>query len=134
MTAPVITEPAAAEKSEKIAMTAPVITEQQTAGNMQMSFVLPSQYTSLQQLPEPNNPRVQLIQVPESTYAAVQFTGAPGQQELDQRLSQLKQSLAADAEVKVPAEARPLYCRYNPPWTPWFLRTNELLLGVDYTS
>lgn len=131
MTAPVITEKVPAT-SEKIAMTAPVITEQSTSGGVQMAFILPSKYTSLQQLPVPNDPKVQLIEVPATTFAAIQFSGTPGQSELDEKTERLKQALSADENVQMPSDSRTLYCRYNPPWTPGFLRTNEILLSVDY--
>jgi hypothetical protein len=70
--------------SQSIAMTAPVHTEitgdviesNGTSGGMKMAFFLPSQYTSIEQLPRPKDDRVRLVQVPAKRYAVVTFNGS----------------------------------------------------------
>ena len=69
MTAPV----AQKRSSEKIAMTAPV-TQTEDAGAWTVRFTMPSAY-SLEALPEPNDPRVQLRTLPPARFAVLQFSG-----------------------------------------------------------
>ncbi len=39
-----------------------------------MSFIMPEEYKSVQDLPIPKNSQVQLIEVPEATYAVIRFS------------------------------------------------------------
>jgi hypothetical protein len=74
MTAPVHTEPRAAAADSDAAAAAP--------GGMTMAFFLPSKYTSLEQLPRPNNPLVRLVEVPAKRYAVVTFSGLVGDEKV----------------------------------------------------
>jgi hypothetical protein len=49
---------------------------------MKMAFFLPSKYTSLAQLPRPNNPLVRLVEVPAKRYAVVAFSGFTGDEKV----------------------------------------------------
>ena len=65
MTAPVET----ATRSETIAMTVPVETQSQAAGRYAMRFFLPAGY-DLQTAPQPTDPRVHILELPERTLAS----------------------------------------------------------------
>jgi hypothetical protein len=43
---------------------------------------------------------------------------------------ELREALARDG-VKTKKNAEVMAAGYNPPWTPWFLKTNEVLLEVE---
>jgi hypothetical protein len=121
MTAPVIQEPS----SEKIAMTAPVVQEADESG-WRVAFVLPAEY-SWGTAPQPTEPRVSLRLVPERTVAVVRFSGTWGEDRFADREGELRAQLAKHGLQPV-GEA--VYARYNPPFTPWFMRRNEVMIPV----
>ena len=89
--------------------------------------MMPSAYT-LATLPEPLDAKVKLRQVEGKTVAAHTYSGSWSQSNYDEHLGILKTALAK-AGVKTVGE--PLYSRYNAPFTPWFLRKNEIWLNVQ---
>lgn len=121
MTAPV-TQTAAPVRMD---MTAPV-TQAAAPGGMRVQFVLPKGIT-LATAPEPIDPRVQLRVVPSSTWAAIRYSGSWSQANYQEHLGELKASLAA---AGVATQGEPVLARYNPPFTPWFLRRNEIWLAL----
>lgn len=122
MTSPVAQEP----QSEKIAMTAPVGQERAKDNLWVITFTMPSSYT-METLPKPKNPEVILKQLPASKFAAVRFTGFNRAQTVDSKTQELTKWLA---KKSLQAEGQAIYARYNPPWTPWFMRRNEILLEI----
>ena len=121
MTAPV-TQTAAPMRME---MTAPV-TQAAVAGGMRVQFVLPKGVT-LATAPEPNDPRVQLRQVPSGTWAVIRYSGTWSQANYQEHLVRLKAALEA---AGVATQGEPVLARYNAPFTPWFLRRNEIWLEL----
>jgi hypothetical protein len=122
MTAPVgMTE----SKSEKIAMTAPVGQELKN-GKYVISFTMPSSYT-LESLPIPNDKSVILKLILEKTYAAIRFSGTWSKSRYEEHLESLKKWIEQKHYESV---GEPNYARYNPPWTPWFMRRNEILIEI----
>jgi SOUL heme-binding protein len=121
MTAPV-TQSAAPLRME---MTAPV-TQSVAPGGMRVQFVLPKG-VSLATAPEPNDPRVQLREEPASTRAVIRYSGTWSQANYDEHLALLKATLD-NAGVATQGEA--VLARYNAPFTPWFLRRNEIWLAL----
>ncbi|KAG0584790.1 hypothetical protein KC19_3G234500 [Ceratodon purpureus] len=130
MTAPVITQEHGG--AEKIAMTAPVITKEEDGGEAKngmvtMQFVLPSNYT-LETAPTPTDDRVKLKEFPNKTYGVITFSGTANSKLEEQQLQKLRSSLETDGYKIVGPH---LLARYNPPWTPWFLKTNEVMIPVE---
>jgi hypothetical protein len=121
MTAPVAQQPA----SEKIAMTAPV-TQTPQGGAWVVRFTMPRGY-SLATLPTPNDSRVQLREVPASRVAVVRFSGWADQKDFD-----AKAALLADfiQTRHWKAAGPPSLAQYNPPWTLWFARRNEVMMPL----
>jgi hypothetical protein len=109
----------------KMAMTAPV-TQDAVAGGMRVQFVLPSDVT-LDTAPEPLDPQVQVRQEPAAVRAVIRYSGRWTQANYDEHLAALRAALAAEA---IATEGEPVLARYNGPWTPWFLRRNEIWLAV----
>jgi hypothetical protein len=123
MTAPVSQEAA----SEKIPMTAPV--NQEKAGEKwRITFMMPPQYT-LETLPEPLDPRVQLTKVPVLLMAALSYSGTWSRGRYEKKEKRLKE-LIRQKGLKIVGE--PVFARYNPPFMPWFLRRNEVLIPVAH--
>jgi len=126
MTAPVTQESEEKDKGEKIAMTAPVTQESINAG-YRFTFMMPSNL-SLETLPIPRDPRIRLRQEPAQRYATIQYSGFWSQKNYDRHLHQLqtwmkKRALSPSGEA--------VWARYDPPFMPWFWRTNEILIPIN---
>ena len=122
MTAPV-TQTAA---PVKMAMTAPVTQADAPGGGKLVQFVLP-QGVTLDTAPEPLDPRVQLRQVPAQQWAAIRYSGTWSQANYNEHLALLRASLEKEGVV---TQGEPVLARYNAPFTPWFLRRNEIWLAL----
>ena len=110
---------------KKFAMTAPV-TQAAVAGGMRVQFVLPKGVT-LDTAPEPLDARVQLRLVPASQWAAIRYSGTWSQSNYEQHLALLRAALDT---AGVATQGEPVLARYNAPFTPWFLRRNEIWLAL----
>eukprot|EP00958_Prasinococcus_capsulatus_P028690 scaffold7203_cov416-Prasinococcus_capsulatus_cf.AAC.8 len=144
MTSPVIMEEV--RSAEKVSMTAPVIMESAPANapapskKYKLSFTMPSKYT-LQTLPVPDNANVKLIEVEEYVAAALRFKGygyslITGQAYITDEImrakrAQLEKVLRETEGIEVPADTATLVYQYYPPFTPGWLRDNEVLLKLD---
>src|SRR5665647_2627629 len=122
MTAPV----SQAATSEKIPMTAPV-NQEKVGGKWRITFMMPLQYT-LGTLPEPLDPRVKLIKVPGLLIAALNYSGTWSRGRYEDKENRLK-GLIRQRGLKIVGE--PVFARYNPPFMPWFLRRNEVMIPVE---
>ena len=121
MTAPV----AQRETGRAIAMTAPV-GQRQDGGAWVVSFTMPAGET-LATLPRPLDARVTLRELPAARVAVVRFSGLCGEAMRAERA----RSLRAWAEARgLAVTGEPEVNRYNPPWTLWFLRRNEVWLAL----
>jgi hypothetical protein len=122
MTVPVIQEP----ESVPIAMTVPV-TGRVTEKGYRMHFVLPSKWT-LETLPTPLDPEVELSEIPARTFAVKRFSGIAYAEDLASHLPSLR-SWMAHRGLDPTGEPRMAF--YDPPWTLPFLRRNEVLVPID---
>ena len=122
MTAPVVQQAA----SERIAMTSPVIQSGAESGRQQVGFVMPASYT-LETLPTPQDRRITIREVPLELAAARSFTGRWSERIYQDQLAALTRGVA-QAGLKV--SGKPRFARFDPPWTPWFLRHNEVVVPV----
>lgn len=122
MTAPVIQNES---PNEKIAMTAPVMQSADPSGWI-IRFIMPASYT-LETLPKPNEPKVRLMPLPPKRVAIVRFSGLVDDNDVEQQTAVLR---AFVAKQKLTAVGTPSLARYDPPWTLWFLRRNEIMLEV----
>jgi hypothetical protein len=112
--------------SQKVAMTAPVEAARAGEGRHVMRFYLPSRL-SLATAPEPTDPRVRLVVIPEETVGVLRYTGSRGDERIAARSEELLRFLAgSDWQPK----AEPVSLFYDPPWTLPFLRRNEVAVAV----
>jgi hypothetical protein len=121
MTAPVTQAAAPA----KLAMTAPVM-QSAVPGAYRVQFVLPKNVT-LDTAPLPDDPRVVLRQEPPRRVAVIRYSGLWSEDNYNTHLARLQASLKT---AGLPWTGEPIYSRYNPPFTPWFLRRNEIWLQL----
>jgi len=92
-----------------------------------LAFVMPSSCT-IETLPAPNNPNIVLRQVPARKCAALQFRGFAREKTVSKKTQRRLDRLKADG---VSVTGVPFVAQYNPPWTPSFMRRNEILVEVD---
>ncbi len=112
----------------QIAMTAPVTQVLTRDHTWRVQFMMPSQYT-LETLPEPMDARVKLREVGPRRVAALRYSGTWSQANFDEHLEKLRRAMQL---AGLEAKGEPLWARYDPPpFKPWFLRTNEILIDVN---
>jgi hypothetical protein len=122
MTAPVSQETV----SEKIPMTAPV--NQERVGNKwRVTFVMPAGYT-METLPNPLDPTVELREVSGRLIAAIRYSGTWSRKRYQQKEARL---IAWIGTRDLKPVGQPIFARYNSPFRPWFLRRNEVLIPVE---
>jgi hypothetical protein len=113
MTSPVIT-------SQKIPMTAPVVSDAAS-----MSFVLPAG-TTREETPDPLDSRVRIVTIMEREIAVIRFSGYAPPEDVDAATSRLQEGLKNEG---IGTAGQPFLMRYDSPWTPGFLRRNEV--GIE---
>lgn len=124
MTAPVTQ----AAEPVKLEMTAPV-TQTVAPGGFRVQFVLPKGVTRAS-APEPLDTRVTLRDIAPSRVAVIRYSGFWSDANYNQHLVKLQAALRAANLTWV---GEPVYSRYNAPFTPWFLRRNEIWLHLAAT-
>ena len=122
MTAPVSQE----ALSEKIPMTAPV-TQEKKGGKWRITFLMPSTYT-LETLPEPLDERVKLRETQAQLMAALRYSGIWSRQYYEEKEALLMEMIKERGFTQIGVT---IWARYNPPFMPWFLRKNEVLIPVE---
>ena len=110
----------------KLGMTASVTQAEEPDGFI-VQFVLPKG-TTLATAPEPVDPRVQLREVPARRVAVIRYSGFWSQANFDEHLAKLEAALRA---AQLPWAGEPTLSRYNAPFTPWFMRRNEIWLTLN---
>lgn len=140
MTAPVVVDPneqTSAERSilnktdnsTRITMTAPVTMKKLDNTSWTMAFSMPSEYT-MKTLPQPNDGRIKIVQVPKKTVAVIRFSGRYGDESTRaEKTKSLRHWLSKLKGYRPKGEA--YYAGYDPPFTLPFLRRNEVLIEVD---
>ena len=119
MTAPVISK---RPTGEKIAMTAPVMSSEGS-----FSFVLPSEY-DIRNAPLPKDPSIKIEQVPSRLVAVVKFSGRAHDREVSEEEKLLLDTLKVH---NFHSKGVSFLMRYNGPFTPGFLRHNEIGIEVE---
>jgi hypothetical protein len=120
-----MTAPVTQSAGQEIAMTAPV-EQSMTQAGWDVRFTMPGAYT-MSTLPKPRDVRVRLIEVPARRTAVITFTGFWSDANLRSHQAQLWEFLKRH---RLAAVSVPVYAFYDPPWTPWFWRTNEVQIEV----
>ena len=121
MTAPVAQQ----STGEKIAMTAPV-TQTRTADEWVVRFTMPGA-CSLETLPEPDDARVRLRAMPPARFAVVRFSGLARPAAFAAKSDELS-AWMRDRHLRADGPAS--LAQYNPPWTLWFMRRNEVMVPI----
>ena len=123
MTAPVTQAQAAS--GVVLPMTAPV-TQAAAEDGYLVQFVLPQGVTA-ETAPAPLDPRVRLRQIAPRGIAAIRYSGFWSAANDAKHLRLLLDALRA---ADLTWQGEPVTTRYDPPWTPWFMRRNEIWLEL----
>lgn len=118
------------EGKTKLPMTSPVVSRSGEPADpnseWMMAFVLPSD-VSFSEAPKPSDPRVVLETKEGGLFAVMRFRGRAGGVDVLGRTEDLKAELK---EADYVMDGRPFLMRYNSPFTPGFMRHNEVAVRV----
>lgn len=114
------------EAKEKIAMTTPVFMSSSDS-NATMAFVMPMKMKA-GEVPKPSDSSVKVRELPAGRFAVLRYSGGRNAKKETETLVRLKTWMAAKGfSVMSP----PVYGYFDPPWTPAFLRRNEVMLRTE---
>ena len=130
MTAPV--NQMNSNKGEEIEMTVPVTQKSnlKSGGTYMVSFVLPSKY-NLETAPIPKDQRINIREIPKKTMAVRKYSGTWSEENYRENEKLLLKELNKN-KIKIISE--PVYARYDPPFWPWFLRRNEVMMEISFIN
>ncbi|WP_435364869.1 SOUL family heme-binding protein [Haloarchaeobius sp. DYHT-AS-18] len=120
-----MTTPVAME-GETIPMTAPVTSSQVPEG-VTMSFYLPADY-DYEDAPEPLDDLVSLELVGPRNLAVLSFSGWASSGTVDAKEDELLRTLEAHG---IEPTGEPFFMGYDDPWTPPFMRENEVAVAIS---
>ena len=110
------------QNQESIAMTTPVFISDD---RRKMAFVLPAKSASGHP-PSPLDSSLSIKKIPADRFAVMRFSGGRSSTKETQSLSLLRNWIAKKG---LTATGSPIYGYFDPPWTPGFLRRNEVMLS-----
>ena len=111
---------------KKIAMTAPVLQETRGEETHTVSFVLPAGMT-VADVPLPSNACVSTKHVAAHEAAVMKFGGGWNGDRFQENGDVLQKKVH---EAGLTAVGNVYYARFDPPWKPWFLKRNEVLIAL----
>jgi effector-binding domain-containing protein len=88
--------------------------------------MMPASYT-MDTIPQPTDPAVVIRQVPAHRAAVIRYSGFWSEEKYREHLEELKIWIDAEKQEVI---GQPVWARYNAPFTPWFMRRNEILIPV----
>jgi DNA gyrase inhibitor GyrI len=117
------------EAKQKIAMTTPVFMSGSDS-NSTMAFVLPAKLKA-GEAPKPTDDSLTVRELPAGQFAVLRFSGGRNASNEGETLARLKNWMAAKG---LPVLSPPVYGYFDPPWTPAFMRRNEVMLRTEATK
>ena len=114
MTAPVV--------SQRIEMTAPVLSDSDS-----LAFIMPSEYR-LDTTPEPLDDRVKILELPERNLAVLRFSGRWTNSLFKKKTKELLEEIE---KTKIKTKGTVFSMLYNAPFTPSFMRRNEVAIEIE---
>jgi DNA gyrase inhibitor GyrI len=114
----------------KISMTVPVIQqplpEESDQKSYRFAFVMPAAY-KLEDLPKPDDATIEIKNIPARLLVARRYSGTWSQERYRKN-----EKILTEATIKagLTPVGKPIFARYNAPFSLWFLRRNEVLIEV----
>ena len=120
------------EDNLEISMTSPVAqtlanqNDDDSAERWIVRFFIPKNMAE-ENIPLPSEKGVTVSKLKAQRFASVSFRGSQSDKKIEENKAKLKAFITKNGyEVS----GRPIYAFYDPPFIPWFLRDNEILLPV----
>ena len=119
--------------SLEIPMTAPVAQtlagkgSDGVSGKWAIRFFLPSNF-SLENIPQPLEQGINIVTLEAQRFASVSFKGTQNDKKVAKYTARLREFIA---QKGYGVTGEPVYAFYDPPFVPWFLRDNEILLPIQ---
>ncbi|MDJ0916499.1 MAG: heme-binding protein [Woeseiaceae bacterium] len=121
------------DKGQKMNMTVPVESRAAENGDettYTYAFVMERAYT-METLPKPDDERVRLVLRPAKVMAVRPWTGSARESRYEKEKAALLGALESDAVTVV---GTPAFARFNGPFTPWFMKRNEIHVEIEYVE
>jgi hypothetical protein len=115
---------------ERIAMTAPVIQQPRNASRHLVSFVLPEDF-DVDSVPVPRDRDVNVVPVQAHRVAVRPFKGGWSEARFDDAGKALLEAVTREG---LTPNGGLYFARFDPPWTPPFLKRNEVLVDLDESA
>lgn len=116
------------ESGQRMAMTAPVLQSTRESSTHTVSFVLPEGMDPAS-IPVPRDARVRVLPVSGHRAAVRPFRGSWRQSRFADNAQTLRQAVN---QAGLKTEGDPYFARFDPPWTPGFMKRNEVLLRLTH--
>jgi DNA gyrase inhibitor GyrI len=111
---------------ESISMTVPVMQKSTGNNKWNVSFVVPKKF-NLQNVPQPDNQSVKIINNPNLKVIVITFSGVFSNENIKENEAKIRNYIK---EKGLKIEEPVIYAGYNAPWTLWFLKRNEILFKL----
>ena len=116
------------EARQKIAMTTPVFMSGGDT-NATMAFVMPAKMKA-DEVPKPPDQSVTVRELPAGRFAVLRYSGGRNAKKEAKALEQLGAWMKQEGLKEL---SPPIYGYFDPPWTPAFLRRNEVMARIEFT-
>jgi DNA gyrase inhibitor GyrI len=117
------------DAEQKIAMTTPVFSSGDET-NATMAFVMPAKMKTAD-VPKPNDSQVRVRELTAGTFAVLRFSGGRNAANEAESLTKLRAWMQTEGLKEL---SSPVFAYFDPPWTPAFLRRNEVMVRTELTK
>lgn len=114
------------KNKENISMTIPVMQKSSGNNKWNVSFVVPKKF-DLKNVPQPDNANIQIKNNLNLKVIAITFSGLFSDGNIEENETKLRNYIK---EKGIKIEEPAIYAGYNAPWTPWFLKRNEVMFKL----
>ncbi len=111
------------DAKQKIAMTTPVFMSG-SGTNVCMAFVMPAKLKT-PDVPKPKDEQLRVRELPAGGFAVLRYSGGRNPDNEAPSLERLRAWMKAEGLKEL---SPPVYGYFDPPWTPAFLRRNEVMV------
>lgn len=117
------------EAKQKLAMTTPVFMSGGET-NPTMAFVMPAKL-KMSEVPKPSDSNLTVRELAAGRFAVYRYSGRRNLKNEAESLERLRAWMKAERLKEL---SPPVYGYFDPPWTPAFLRRNEVMLRTEATK
>jgi DNA gyrase inhibitor GyrI len=117
------------DAKQKIAMTTPVLMSGDDT-NATMAFVMPAKIKTAE-VPKPSDGAVTVRELAAGRFAVLRFSGGRSAKYEAESLERLRAWMKQEGLKEL---SPPIYGYFDPPWTPAFLRRNEVMARIEFTT